>query len=309
MKKHLHGSLITVLLSLLLLSLFSVVWAQAATKWNIETVDFGENVGPRTSLALDSSGNPHISYLNYTAHALKYASWSRLTGWSTETVISAGGIDFDTSLALDSSGNPHISYYEQSTQNLKYAEWTGTQWSIEIVDSDLADYISLVVDSSNKPHISYYAKHSALTLKGDLKYAEWNALDGWNPETVDSTSEEVGLWPSLALDSNGNPHISYHDSTNGDLKYNKWGSTGWSIETVDSTGDVGSSTSLALDSSGNPHISYYDYTNGDLKYATTATKPPFIADIINFLYNNLLMIVIGIIAVGAIAGAVWRRRK
>lgn len=42
----------------------------------------------------------------------------------------------------------------------------------------------------------------------------------------------------------------------------------WSIETVDSAGEVGLFTSLALDSDDNPHISYTDYSNTDLKYAT-----------------------------------------
>ncbi len=46
----------------------------------------------------------------------------------------------------------------------------------------------------------------------------------------------------------------------------------WNIETVDSTGHVGSFSSLALDSSGNPHISYYSYTNADLKYAVAAVS-------------------------------------
>src|SRR5688572_14794777 len=41
---------------------------------------------------------------------------------------------------------------------------------------------------------------------------------------------------------------------------------GWTLTTIDSTGDVGSWTSNALGSDGFARISYYDTTNADLKF-------------------------------------------
>ena len=88
----------------------------------------------------------------------------------------------------------------------------------------------------------------------------------WSITTVDSAGD-VGWFTSIALDSNGYPHISYQDNTNMDLKYAKWTGSKWSITTVDSTNSVGEYTSIALDSKGYPHISYLYRTNLDLKYA------------------------------------------
>jgi len=41
----------------------------------------------------------------------------------------------------------------------------------------------------------------------------------------------------------------------------------WTIQTVDSDGQVGMETSLVLNGSDQPRISYLDWTNMDLKYA------------------------------------------
>jgi hypothetical protein len=80
----------------------------------------------------------------------------------------------------------------------------------------------------------------------------------------------VGNTPSLALDSKGNPHISYFYGENNVLKYASWTGSAWVLQTVDSTGKVGMYSSLALEKNGNPCISYFDQLNNDLKYAKWA---------------------------------------
>lgn len=89
---------------------------------------------------------------------------------------------------------------------------------------------------------------------------------GWSSTAID-TSGNKGMYTSIALDTTNKPYITYHDESNGDLRYVRWTGSSWSATTVDSTGDTGEFTSLVLDTNNYPHISYYDRTNGNLRYA------------------------------------------
>jgi hypothetical protein len=217
-----------------------------------------EKVGKYSSLAFDSSGKPRISFYDESKGDLKYASWDGST-WVISTVYSTGKVGEYSSLVFDNSDKPRISFYDETNKDLKYAVWNGNRWIITTVDGT--------------------------NYKKGQKGGNWDGDHG----RAQSKSIKVGEYSSLALDSSGNPRISYYDETNKDLKYAAWDGTRWIITTVDGTnykkgvngcnwdGDrgrnqdksikVGKYSSLALDSSGNPRIGYYDESNKDLKYA------------------------------------------
>jgi hypothetical protein len=178
--------------------------------WHTEVVDAGDWVGTFTSIALDASGHPHISYAETSDGLLKYARQDS-AGWHTYVVDWLWGAY--TSLALDSDGYAHISYVGDS-RTLKYAHADGVGWQIETVDGpdDIEGYTSLVLDGSERPHISY----RDWTNK-DLMYV-YKDLAGWHTGRVDSV-EVVGEYSSLFLDASDNPHISYYDGTFSDLNY------------------------------------------------------------------------------------------
>jgi hypothetical protein len=125
-------------------------------------VDSASGTGVHTSLALDSLGNPHITYFDSLNYAIKYARWMG-SAWVTQTVdIRPNGTYRISSLKLDNSDNPHISYGDGP----EYAHWTGSTWVIQTIERGWAsDYPSLALDNLGNPHISFYAVGG-----GNLKY-------------------------------------------------------------------------------------------------------------------------------------------
>jgi PKD repeat protein len=235
------------------------------TIWSIQIADNTNFVGSYNCLALDTAGNPSISY--YGSNHLRYARWTG-TAWDIKTVDPAIFSGEHTSLRLNSSGFPRISYYDITNRYLKFAAWNGSGWEIETVDNNIktGSYSSLTLDDSGKPRISYYDEGAQ-----DLKYAKWNGAS-WVIQIVDSAGN-VGSYSSLALDRVGNPRISYYDTSNVRTKYASWNGLSWDFDVADQAGNVGTYGSLALDSEDNPFIAYYNATSYTLKYARIASPP------------------------------------
>jgi hypothetical protein len=224
--------------------------------WHIETVDSAGDVGESNSLALDAEGHPHISYVDWTNKALKYAYYDG-SNWIVETINGAGYIrGGDTSLALDGQGRPHISYCtteygEGYCLELRYAYYDGSAWVTETVDGgNIGDgeSSSLALDAEDRPHISYHAG-------GGLRYAYHDGT-AWITETLES-GHTVGGATSLVLDAAGRPRISYFQmGISGQLRYAYRDEQGWHVEHVYTTGHDARGNSLALDSAGRPRISF-----------------------------------------------------
>lgn len=87
----------------------------------------------------------------------------------------------------------------------------------------------------------------------------------WQIEIADA-AEDVGEAASLALDADGQPHVSYFDDTNNTVKYAFKDAAGWHSMIVESLGwSTADSISLKLDVGGMPHIAYL--AGEKLKYA------------------------------------------
>ena len=125
-------------------------------------------------------------------------------------------------------------------------------------------------DVDIKPGIIYYYKVSSHKL--DCTESTLSNFDTgmtkWVAKTIDE-EDNVGKYTSLDLDSFENPHISYYDETNRDLKYAYFDGTNWNIQIVKGDSFVGKYSSMVLDSSDHAHISFYDETSSkkDLYYA------------------------------------------
>lgn len=181
-------------------------------------------VGEYNDMVIDSLGNIHISYYDSMNGCLKYVT-NKSGVWVISTLDSEGdNVGLYTSIDIDSNDNIHISYYVSGSytypESLRYINNVGGSWNTPVIieEGDNGAYSSLDLDASDNVHICYYYDEGWPGTSG-MKYAT-NKYGSWEINKLELYSSNIiGRWSSISVDSFGVVHTSCMNSTTGSIEY------------------------------------------------------------------------------------------
>ena len=256
-------------------------------------IDSERQVGLYSSITIGANGNPVISYYDLPNSALKVAACDNptCTTSTNSTLDSANDVGWYTTIAIGVNGYPIISYYDQTNQVLKVAACKNPRCSgatesdrstNSVVDSagEVGQGSSIAIGVNGNPIISYT---SATNFDLKVVVCKNSTCSGAIESDrsintiIDSDGSIIGN-TSITIGTNGNPIISYSDSTTWNLKVAACKNSTCSGATesdrstnnnLDSIGRFAGYDSIAIGANGNPIISYYDSVNGDLKVVSS----------------------------------------
>jgi hypothetical protein len=207
--------------------------------------------------------NARVSIVLLCALLVAGPAFAQNWKWSTETVDKNG---LSTSIAVDKNGDLHLSYL---AAGVKYAfrPVNSDHWFTMDIGSagGFAQLpTKLALDSQGDPSICF--------TPSSMKLASFDGHK-WNTQEIDPGSGTIMFTCSLAVASDGTPHVIWYHYGNPDggfylhLKYAVLEKGAWMARTVDFEGQTGKWNSMVLDSQGNPHVTYDAFNKGEMKYA------------------------------------------
>ncbi len=210
-------------------------------------IEFGDD------FRFDNNGVPHFMFTPSSSGFAPALTTDMRSGAPTYTPVDLQRGTSGQILGFDAQNYPHVAYINTNSRTLKYAAWNGSDWDRQ--DVHTADsfrfgnsYFIGGLDGNDNPHF-FFPNGEGLS-GSPIGYAAPNG-NGW---TVNDVVNE-GRLSSMAIDSSGNPHISFEQSFSNSLRYGIFDGTAWAITPV--TGLEGSfnfDSELVLDANDDPHL-------------------------------------------------------
>ena len=188
-------------------------------------------------------------------------------------------------IAVDRSDNLHI-IFTGLERELYYFKWNGVEWSnpaliIEPVVNNFSPDISCEPNGSGL-HLVWYNNSNGQKIL----YSHYDGNSWSSPEEInDSDLTYYANYPSIAVDSSNNPHITWQETRYGRVVYRQKQPSGWSRKiqvNLASQGAQDSSTAVAMSLNDILYVVWSSYYNSHLEvfynYADVSssldTEPP-----------------------------------
>lgn len=233
------------------------------SSWSVETVIVpGDSLSSNTTIALDTSGYPHIVF-NYAAYCageerrrdLDHAWWDG-SQWQTENIVDGASLNYrpgHPSLVISDSNVMNVVFHVEENMYWATKQLPSGSWIVEDFDDITGSHTSMALDSSGYPHVSYRKDGCD---SDSLGYSYYDGSSWVHEEVV--SADCYGT--CMAFDPSGIPCISYVDLQSPRVLYYAYkDGSDWEVESVDQDGQImWEFTSLGFASDGTPFIAYID---------------------------------------------------
>jgi hypothetical protein len=173
------------------------------------------------ALAFESDGTPHVVYNNDKDDESYYSYFSG-TAWQTSSITDAIGATEVRGIQVDSAGRALIAYGGgDNDPAMHFATRQGSNWSVEDIPTEFKGFtatrieltkegypclLAIGVPASGFRFPCFFKKHLGIL---------------WYYEAVPCPSSHAGQ-PDIALDSSGNPHVSFLAESTREARYAHW---------------------------------------------------------------------------------------
>jgi hypothetical protein len=198
-------------------------------QWSTETIVQGPATTP--SAVGEWNGTLYVSYADAVARTVNVAVRDPVLGtWSSQTV-EAGLATANTALDVDAQGVVHVAYFNAAARTAKHAWQNGAGWTTEAIGTAQGSSINLRADVDL--HVSF---SGLATVGSSLDYAK-SSTGGWMNEVIDRDNQ-VGVYPTIRVDSTGIIQVSHGDAVNQNVRhtYRKPGGVWTTFKLSDSLG-------------------------------------------------------------------------